>query len=59
MNTESRYNFKEIENKWQKIWEDKKIFSTKIDKKKKNFIVWKCFLIHQEKFIWDMLEIIL
>ena len=37
MNTERRYNFKEVENKWQKFWEDKKIFSTKINKNKKKF----------------------
>ena len=28
MNTDSRYNFKDIENKWQKIWESKKTFLT-------------------------------
>ena len=37
MNNSSRYNIKEVESKWQKIWEDKKVFSTKIDKTKKNF----------------------
>ena len=40
-----RYNFKTIEEKWQKFWEKEKTFSTKIDKNKK-------------KFIWGMLEII-
>ena len=30
-----RYNFKETESKWQKIWEKQKTFSTKIDKDKK------------------------
>jgi leucyl-tRNA synthetase len=35
-----RYNFKAVEEKWQKFWEKKKIFSTKVkDKIKKNFIV--------------------
>ena len=28
-------------------------------KKAKSFIVLKCFLIHQEKYTWGMLEIIL
>ena len=30
-----RYNFKSIENKWQKFWEEEKTFSAKIDKNKK------------------------
>ena len=49
-----RYNFKTVEQKWQKKWEDEKIFKAKVDLKKKNFIVWKCFLIRLEKFIWVM-----
>ena len=32
-----KYNFKEIEKKWQKVWEDKKLFDVKIDKSKKKF----------------------
>ena len=32
-----RYNFKTIEEKWQKFWSEKKTFSTKIDKNKKKF----------------------
>jgi len=43
VNTDSRYNFKEIENKWQKIWESKKTFSTKIDKNKKKFYCLEMF----------------
>ena len=35
MEKDQRYNFKLIENKWQKFWETKKSFETKIDKKKK------------------------
>ena len=31
----NRYNFKQIENKWQKIWEEKKIFQSKKKIKKK------------------------
>ena len=33
------------------------ISNQKLDRSKKNFIVLKCFLIHQEEFIWDMSEI--
>ena len=32
-----RYNFKEIDSKWQKTWDTKKIFSTKVNKNKKLF----------------------
>ena len=38
-----RYNFKEIENKWQKIWDKEKKFSTKIDKNKKKFYCLEMF----------------
>ena len=38
-----RYNFKNIENKWQKFWEEKKTFSTKIDKNKKKFYCLEMF----------------
>ena len=38
-----RYNFKEIENKWQTIWEENKIFKTKIDKNKKKFYCLEMF----------------
>jgi len=33
------YNFKTIERKWQKNWEEKKVFQVKEDKKKKKFYV--------------------
>ena len=29
-----RYNFKSVENKWQKIWDEEKTFSVKINKNK-------------------------
>ena len=32
-----RYNFKLVEKKWQKHWEDNKLFKSKINKKKKKF----------------------
>ena len=38
-----RYNFKIIEEKWQKFWEDKKTFSTKIKKNKKKFYCLEMF----------------
>jgi leucyl-tRNA synthetase len=43
MNADQRYNFKTIENKWQRIWESEKIFKTKIDKKKKKFYCLEMF----------------
>ena len=38
-----RYNFKEIETKWQKIWDQEKKFSTKVDKNKKKFYCLEMF----------------
>ena len=38
-----RYNFKETEKKWQKIWEENKIFKSKIDKNKKKFYCLEMF----------------
>ena len=38
-----RYNFKIIEEKWQKIWETNKSFQTKIDKSKKKFYCLEMF----------------
>ena len=38
-----RYNFKLIENKWQKYWEQNKTFKSKIDKKKKKFYCLEMF----------------
>ena len=38
-----RYNFKIVEQKWQKIWQEKKLFSTKIDKSKKKFYCLEMF----------------
>mgnify|MGYP001212629949 CR=1 FL=1 len=43
MTTQSRYNFKETESKWQKIWEEKKFFSTKVNKDKKKFYCLEMF----------------
>jgi leucyl-tRNA synthetase len=38
-----RYNFKIIEEKWQKLWEKEKVFSTKVDKSKKKFYCLEMF----------------
>jgi len=38
-----RYNFKLIENKWQKYWHDKKLFESKIDLNKKKFYCLEMF----------------
>jgi leucyl-tRNA synthetase len=38
-----RYNFKITEEKWQKIWEEEKVFSTKVDKNKKKFYCLEMF----------------
>ena len=38
-----RYNFKEIEFKWQKFWDEKKTFATKLDKGKKKFYCLEMF----------------
>jgi len=38
-----RYNFKEVEDKWQKFWLKSKSFSSKIDKSKKKFYCLEMF----------------
>ena len=38
-----RYNFKTVELKWQKYWEDNNIFKTKTDKKLKKFYCLEMF----------------
>ena len=38
-----RYNFKIVEEKWQKYWEKEKTFSTKVDKDKKKFYCLEMF----------------
>jgi len=38
-----RYNFKSIEEKWQKTWDEKKTFSTKVNKNKKKFYCLEMF----------------
>ena len=43
MKTQNRYNFKKVEEKWQKFWEKNEIFSSKIDKNKKKFYCLEMF----------------
>ena len=38
-----RYNFNLIEEKWQKYWEENKVFHTKTDKSKKKFYALEMF----------------
>ena len=38
-----RYNFKEVEDKWQKVWVEKKVFKTKREKNKKKFYCLEMF----------------
>ncbi len=38
-----RYNFKTVEQKWQKFWQENKAFSTKVDKNKKKFYCLEMF----------------
>ena len=38
-----RYNFKIVEEKWQKYWSENKTFSTKVDKSKKKFYCLEMF----------------
>ena len=38
-----RYNFKIVEEKWQKFWNQNKTFSTKVDKTKKKFYCLEMF----------------
>ena len=39
----NRYNFKEVEVKWQKIWDQQKIYKSKLDKTKKKFYCLEMF----------------
>ena len=54
-----RYNFKLIENKWQKYWADNNFFKSEVIKDKKKFYCLEMFPYPSGKFTWDMLEIIL
>ena len=38
-----RYNFKEIDSKWQKIWDEKNIYKSEIDNSKKKFYCLEMF----------------
>jgi len=43
VNSQNRYNFKTVEEKWQKYWEKNKTFSSKVDKNKKKFYCLEMF----------------
>ena len=38
-----RYNFKEVEHKWQHFWDKNKSFATKLDHNKKKFYCLEMF----------------
>lgn len=41
--TEKEYNFTDIENKWQKRWDEKQSFAARVDKSKEKFYVLEMF----------------
>jgi len=43
VNSQNRYNFKTVEEKWQKYWDKNKTFSSKVDKNKKKFYCLEMF----------------
>jgi len=43
VNSNNRYNFRKVEEKWQKNWEKNKTFASKIDKNKKKFYCLEMF----------------
>ena len=50
-----RYNFKSVEQKWQKVWEDNKVFSTKVDKNKKTTLfIFLLYLAQIKKYYEDL-----
>ena len=53
---QQKYDFKTIEEKWQKYWEERKIFKTDIDQEKEKFYLLEMFPYPSGNFIWDMLE---
>ena len=51
----SNYKPLEIEEKWQKIWDEKHCYKVEVNsKKKKIFMSLKCFPTHLEEFIWGI-----
>lgn len=47
-----RYNFSEIEKKWQEKWEKEDTFKVTEDGDKEKYYVWRCSHIRRESFIW-------
>ena len=54
-----RYNFKRVEEEWQKKWESSKEFSTKVDRKKKKYYFLEIFQYPSGKIHMGHVEIIL
>ena len=55
---QERYNFSEIEKKWQKQWTDTNAFKVVEDINKKKYYVLEMFPTLRESFIWGMSETI-
>ena len=49
---DQRYQAKEIEEKWQQIWENRKLFNVTEEKDKKSITSLRCFPIRRERSTW-------
>lgn len=49
-----KYDFAEIEKKWQKKWKDADIFKTTEDESKEKYYVLEMFPYRPENYIWGM-----
>lgn len=48
------YNAKEIEKKWQEIWDKENYYEPSTDFSKEKNISYQCFLTQVVKFTWGM-----
>ena len=46
-NMNEKYNHKEIEAKWQKVWHEAGLYKFSLDEKKKKFYIWNSGFIEQ------------